>query len=193
MKKNTAFRRISTLTATRNRLGLTQEEFAEQLGVSRSMIGMAECRQRTLPTETLVKLAALEITMAGNTTEGVIDKPHPAELEESCLNEHSTSMTYLKEKSCRAEAELLQCRLTVMESKYRQHRGCVDQLEKLVGQPTSGFAPGWLETHHYRALCKLNKCSLVAQANLRHKIALLHAAATLHQSVGEKYGGDGNG
>lgn len=56
------FRRLKSqsLTATRIRLGLSQNQLAAQLGVSKAAIGMAETGQRKLPLAALIKLVELE-------------------------------------------------------------------------------------------------------------------------------------
>ena len=57
----------------------------------------------------------------------------------------------------------------------------------------SDFGIAYLKMHRYTIHRKLTKCSLVAQAELRHKIALLHAAAELHKSVQAQFCGGGEG
>lgn len=49
--------RLDRLVELRNKLGLTQEEFAEKLGFSRSSYGMQERGERQMSYEALVKTA----------------------------------------------------------------------------------------------------------------------------------------
>jgi transcriptional regulator with XRE-family HTH domain len=81
MKTFKQYRRIEGIAATRVRLGLSQQEFADQLGISRSLVAKAEGRQRTLPTSTIVKIASLEILLAGANSAKVAVQPHPVEIE----------------------------------------------------------------------------------------------------------------
>ena len=48
--------------ATRTRLGLSQRQLAEQLGISKAAVSMAETGQRKLPIAALMKMAALAVT-----------------------------------------------------------------------------------------------------------------------------------
>ena len=190
MKAFKQYRRIEGIAATRVRLGLSQQEFADQLGISRSLVAKAEGRQRTLPTSTIVKIASLEILLAGANSAKSAERPHPVEVEETYLNDHAPSLAYHKEMRCRAEALSLQCRLDVMEAKYKQLRLSLDQVETLVETgkgKEANFGVGYFEIHRHKLCRTLNKCSMPAQANLRHRIALLYAEAELHKSVHQEF------
>ncbi|MFN8247674.1 MAG: helix-turn-helix transcriptional regulator [Ferruginibacter sp.] len=50
----------SGIEELRSKLGLSQEKFAEKLGISRSLVNMAENGRRTLPTHALLKFIQLE-------------------------------------------------------------------------------------------------------------------------------------
>ncbi len=62
------------LVTVRIRLGLSQNQMAEKLGVSKATISMAECGQRTLPTAALLRLVELELKMvdAAKTTDNCL-------------------------------------------------------------------------------------------------------------------------
>lgn len=49
----------SSIEELRSRLGLSQEKFAEKLGISRSLVNMAENGKRILPTHALLKFIQL--------------------------------------------------------------------------------------------------------------------------------------
>jgi hypothetical protein len=91
---------------------------------------------------------------------------------------------------CRAEALSLQCRLDVMAAKYKQLRLSLDQVEALIETgkaKETNFRVGYFEIHRSTLCRSVNKCSLPAQANLRHRIALLYAEAELHKSVHQEF------
>jgi transcriptional regulator with XRE-family HTH domain len=183
MKSFNRFKTMQGIGAVRTRLGLSQELFAMELGISRSMLSKVENKNRTLPTSALVKLAALEISLAGKQTIAVQQEPHPSELAEDYNNDHAPSLLHLQQKTCTAEAEKLQFQLDIMMIRYQQVLFSLDQVEQMIEENNANpgrFFPGLLEAHRYAMLRKLNKCSLPAQATLRHKIALQRAAAGLH-------------
>jgi transcriptional regulator with XRE-family HTH domain len=179
------------LYATRIRLGFSQEEFSRHLGISRALVGLAENRKRTLPTAALVKLAGLEILMAGP-AKPTEDLPlHPAETAPQSFDEHSEAAIHYKEVCCRADAQLLQVKLTQMESRYKQLRTSLAQIEQLLEAQTDvekeNFGLAYLNLHRYNLCRKIQKCSLPAQAALRNKVALLFAAAELHKASLQEY------
>jgi transcriptional regulator with XRE-family HTH domain len=60
--------------ATRVRLGLSQRQLADQLGISKAAVAMAETGQRKLPVAALIKMAALEIKMSAAAIPGTVTK-----------------------------------------------------------------------------------------------------------------------
>jgi transcriptional regulator with XRE-family HTH domain len=190
MKASKQFRKIEGIAATRQRLGITQEDLAQHLGISPRMVGMVENRQRTLPSFALVKLASLEILLAGQASIKATQQPLPIETAENGLNDHCSSVLYYKEMKARAEASALQYKLQAMETNYQQLRVSLDHTEKMISSG-SDFDMAYLHMHRYTLTRKVTKCSLAAQASLRHKIALLHAAAELHKSVQREFCGGG--
>jgi transcriptional regulator with XRE-family HTH domain len=174
------------LYATRIRLGFSQEEFGRHLGISRALVGLAENRKRSLPTAALVKLAGLEILMAGPAQTKEDLPVHPAETAPLCFDEHSEAAIHYKEVCCRTEAQMLQVKLTQMEARYKQVRRSLDVIEQLLEAQNESekenFGLAYLNLHRYNLCRKIQKCSLPAQAALRNKVALLFAAAELHKA-----------
>lgn len=190
MKRTKLFNSFVENPSARTRLGFTQQQFADHLGVSRSLVSMAEQKKRLLPTPALVKLAELEIKMAGETMMEEQTMPHPAETNPGYMNEVSQPMMYYREMACRRQADDLSDKLTVMCARYRQLRANIDEMEKMLGNENSNaalFSPGFLEMHRHMLLQKLAKCSLPAQANLRNRIALLYAEAELSKGLQQQY------
>ena len=60
MKGYRQLKKLQGIGATRLRLGLTQELFALELGMSRSLLSKVENRERSLPLAALAKLSEME-------------------------------------------------------------------------------------------------------------------------------------
>ena len=172
---------------------MTQRDFAQTLGISKALVSMAEANRRTLPGPCLVKLASLEVAVAGAVTTDSKQLPHPVEVEAHYLNEHAPVMLEYKEMHCRAEARVLQTKLEGMSTRYQQLRANLEGIEQLLETATclqdSPLRP-FLEVHRYSLCRKLTRFGLPAQATLRNKIGLLHAAAELHKSVRQRFHGE---
>ena len=183
MRSFIEYKKMQGIAATRVRLGLSQEIFAMELGITRSLLSKAENKQRSLPTTALAKLAALEIALAAETTANMDMHSGPATVIESQGTEQASTIFHYKEMACRAEAERKEFKLAIMLARYNEYRRSLDQLNLLVlanGGDHPRFQPGKLEVSRFLVQQKLNKCDLPVQANLRHKIALLYAEAELH-------------
>jgi len=182
MKICRQYKKMQGLGALRMRLGLTQEAFALELGISRSLVSKVENKCRTLPTPALVKLAALEIklTEAGKTA-------GPAMLqsmaEEQAMKDQAALRMYCLASNFRKKADRLQHQLQLLESSYGQLRLCLQNVEWLLhsGSVTSGQGQGYLKMHRSILARKLTRCNLPMQVALRQKIALLRAAADQQQ------------
>jgi transcriptional regulator with XRE-family HTH domain len=193
MKASKLFRNPDGLAATRARLGMSQRDFAQTLGISKALVSMVEGNRRTLPVPCLVKLASLEVAVSGAVTADLKQLPHPVEVEAHYLNEHAPVMLEYKEMHCRAEARMLESKLEVMGTRYQQLRANLEGIEKLLDETAclqdSPLRP-CLEVHRYSLSRKLTRLGLPAQAALRNKIGLLHAAAELHKSVRQQFHGE---
>jgi transcriptional regulator with XRE-family HTH domain len=190
MKTYRQFKQSEGIAGTRTRLGFTQADLAQHLGISHSLLQKAEYGQRTLPVQSLAKLASLEVLMAADTTSTPEVKPHPAEVENSYLNEHSPNVYQLKELHCRETILHLECKLALMEARYTQTRQTLDWVERMIDSGVGSQSPfGTIQLEIHRAeLCRrLSKCSQPAQAHLRHRIGLLRAAAEMHKSLQQQY------
>ncbi|RYY70769.1 MAG: XRE family transcriptional regulator [Chitinophagaceae bacterium] len=182
MKTYRRVNRSESIAATRIRLGLTQAKFAAELGISRSMLAKVEAKTRHLSTDASIRLASIEIATAGEAT---VAASAPALRGDTaiCDGEHSFNALRYKEACCRLDAQKKQYELDQMIVKHKVYLDCLAQTDRLLQQAAAGagqFYPGQLELHREGLIRKLSKCSLPAQAALRHKIALQYAAAELH-------------
>ncbi|RYZ48806.1 MAG: XRE family transcriptional regulator [Sphingobacteriales bacterium] len=194
MKGFRQFKKAQGIGATRLRLGMTQEVFAMELGISRSLLSLAELGKRSLPTFALAKLAALEVSLAGlETIRGAEAAAAGIQPEDQFDNDHAAALLHYKEMQCRANADKKQWDLDIMIARYGQLRTSLDEAEQLLAN-----VPGDMDNSYHctmNILCfslrrKISKCDIPAQNALRHKIALLHAEAGLHAVNRSCYGKD---
>jgi transcriptional regulator with XRE-family HTH domain len=189
MKSLKDFEKMHGIGSTRLRLGLTQQAFALELGISRSYLALCENGQRSLPVAALTKLAALHICMAATdiADHGSLQK----EMFSDAENAMASREFYKQEQKCLLEAARCQELLDKMLVRYQQVRQCLSQVEMLIEAAThdgsTALLPGHLEMQRDSLLIKLMKCSQPAQASISNKIALLYAEAHLHTMSAEKY------
>jgi transcriptional regulator with XRE-family HTH domain len=184
MKAFNHFKTMQGIGATRLRIGMSQEAFATELGISRSMVSMSERGERRLPMSALAKVSALEIRIAAAAMISSKEQMHPMEQCEGILNEHSPFLFKYKAESCRLAADSKECKLQVMIARYNQLRRSLDELELLVKTcpaDTDSFQSRKLRFLQTELGFKLNRCSVAAQNALRTKIALLRSEAELHE------------
>jgi transcriptional regulator with XRE-family HTH domain len=179
----------SALASIRARLGLTQEQMGEQLGISRSMIKMVETARRFLSSDALVKLAALEIRMTAMPS--VAKSALPACVKELYDNENKE---YAEESSghetnCKYKALQQERKLAKMKAEHDDLVSCLQNIEAVC------------KTHHddnskvlypllltrTSLLQKLSRCSPQAQAIVKNKIPMLYAEVSLKKSIHPRY------
>ncbi len=176
----------SGLAATRQRLGLSQSAIALELGISRSMVNMVERGERSLSSETLIKLAGLEISLAVLDNQSTTRTPHPSEaftpfdrdVLEACED---------NEQRCRHRANMASYRLDKMIEDYENERRVVDCYDQLAAGGYAWTQEPSFKARHYRALDKMRRCGIHAQTILRNRVALLNAEAELSKSVQQKF------
>jgi len=176
---------INILAASRAKLGLTQEQLAMQLGISKSLVKMVETNRRSLSTDKLAQVAKMEQQM------DLLQLQNNTELPESLKEIYSKteasvdmSIEYLGLR-CSHRAMKLKRQLKRMEREHESMRAGLLNLEALQSmrpQSGKGIAENIL-LNRPALLKKIMKCSLNAQEMTRKKIALLHAESTLYQCI----------
>jgi transcriptional regulator with XRE-family HTH domain len=174
----------SSFAVTRARLGLSQQQLADHLGVAKATIGMAEIGRRKLPVPALLKLAELEIKMAAASIPGTVAAAKEADSELPLYK--SCKYLQLREMECQLKIQRLSSNLEWMEANYKKYQS---QLQLLNGMIENG--PGktdnrfmlCMQLHREKILAQLSKCSLTEQMLTRNKIALLSAESHLNRSV----------
>jgi len=174
--------KTSGFAATRARLGLSQRQMAEQLGISKAAIGMTETGRRNLPVTALLRLAELEIKMASADVPGKVETavpaPSPVPIRATCIQ--------IRELHCDIKAQKLAARLEAMTAKSKRLDTQIQLLDGMLQAESS--EPGnmfWmqLQVHRDHLRKQLEKCCATEQAMLRNRIALLRAEAHMNKSV----------
>ena len=183
MKATKKLKKLQGIGATRVRLGLTQELFALELGLSRSLLCKVENRQRSLPLTALSKLAEMEKRLSS-----IVAARGQAIPAETLQNVTTTPDDDTRAPSARYELQLqrLQEKLIQMQQSYAALGVSLDCMEGLMnsdpGYP-SNEGSVYLQIQCFTLQCKRNKCGLPAQASLQFKIHLLKAAVALQQDL----------
>jgi transcriptional regulator with XRE-family HTH domain len=183
MKAFNNYQKLQGIAGTRIRLGFTQEGFAMELGISRSLLSKAESHTRSLPMWALAKLAALEIMLAAAASAAVKNGIRERVQPDSSRAEYEVSRMKYKEMECTMRAERLECKLQLMMACYAQDCRSLDNINLLIKAAEEGtqhFESCHLRMLRYTLETKVRKNGVSAQAAMRHKIALLYTASHLH-------------
>ena len=180
--------KLSTLktgfAATRSRLGLSQRQLAEQLGISQATIGMAETGRRNLPVPALLKLAELEIKVTAAMVPGAATTAK--ETNRDLTLKTGCEAIMIRELQCELQIQKLTNSLETMTAQYKRYHTQLQlldaMLEKEPAEPGNMFAL-CMQLHRDRLLKQLARYSLTEQTLLRNRIALLGAESHLNKSV----------
>lgn len=174
--------------ATRERLGLSQRQLADQLGISRTTIAMAETGRRKLPTAALIKLAGLEIKMTAAMVPDTVTSAEESNMDLPI--QARPEFIKVRELLCDAQIQKLTIRLESMTVQYKrlhmQLRLLEGMLEKESAAADNMFTIS-MNIHRDRLRKQLSGCSLTGQALLRNRIALLSAESHLNRSVRQQF------
>jgi transcriptional regulator with XRE-family HTH domain len=161
---------MRSIKQTRQILGLSQQQMAIYLNVTRTLLSMAEQGRRSLPTAAVLKLSQLEISLQSNVQYRAASFQKQAARDAAHIKAHT--------KKCLRRAELEKAKLQKLTAAYQQ---CVQALMAmgylLQNQPTKkdGLLLAVLEA---KALKKMSRCGYAVQVVLQLRIAALeHEAA----------------
>ena len=197
MKRLNSYVVKTGLVATRQRMRLSQTELALELGVSRSLVALVELNKRSLPAAALIKMASLEIQLAGA---GFSDQPakHRAPvLEQPTEPGPMLAAPDMRAVFCRHRSIKLQQQLLAMADRYNSLNDDLhnfDQLIEVTEQAVENDSRlaeqlrlSFWQQRRAKVASQLNKCDAPAQASLRNKIALLNAEMLLHEGMQKQY------
>ena len=181
----------------REKLSITQQYFAEYLGISRPLLSLYEKGLRNLPSAAALKLAKLELTYYQSQqakTKKTIAPLHPY------LQKHSDktkkAMEYHAE-TCNYKKQLAQRQLDSMIKEYAKATELLvllDRLSNAVGRRPDGGGKNketsidhlWIEVQKNEALKKMIRHGDASQAKLQAKIQSLEAEAGIYERLQSK-------
>lgn len=170
------------LAAIRQRLGLSQQQLADHLGINCSTVKLAEQGKRSLQTAALLKVADLEIMLASQPQKEQHEKIHAAEYALVAQCKRSYDGLFARESCCHINSLKLKARLRVMINLYNKTREWLHVIETAIHNmgEARNVEQGW-EKQKKAAIKTLNRCGLPMQVLLKAKIAVLEAEANLYK------------
>ena len=173
---------MSLIKELREQLGLSQEDMSYYLGVTRSHLAMVERSERELPSEALIKLATLELSLEAGSRKRLA----PSKTKEE-LKQHNKMIKAIEARTegSRLTAIILRRKLQDMEISYDQHLtglGIAEHIRSLTHAKDERQLTWVKVQHHYRTK-KLNANSPAAQALLQAKIEMLEAEVAINERL----------
>jgi transcriptional regulator with XRE-family HTH domain len=159
----------------RDGLGITQEQLANYLGITRSQLSLVELDKRFMPTSASVKGSKLLLAMLG--------KKKMEKLVAEIARQTKTLNKKLQERSkeCTYLAAVASRKLQAMQQQYNQCCNALQAVQNLLPNlPATKEFKGdrlWLEILEMDALTKLAHCGPDAQTHLQLQIDLLEYEA----------------
>jgi len=161
MKKNLSANESNRL---RQALGISQQQLADYLSLSRVQLTQAETGRRTMPAKTFAKLGVL------STVAATVD-PTAETADTKKILDEAIKKPGKKAKQCEAQAISARVRLKEMKERYSQCSLLVQVCTVLLGRLPSGTAAKkdrlCLEIMKAGALKKMRTCNPVEQAVLQ--------------------------
>lgn len=149
--------------STREKIGVTQQAFAEFLNVSMSQLSMAEIHQRSLPIEALLTISQIEICL----------------LEPRTDIDNDTKPLENRYKDCLLQIATTQRKLEKLMQQYQQCCNAISVAQNLPSKLPQATPAQllWLEILATDAKEKLTTCGTAQQQLLQVKIAALETEA----------------
>lgn len=171
--------KMNSITLIRKKLGLKQEEIAQWLGISRSLVSNYEREERSLPREASMQLTRLEIVFGKMETNKGLPNKNSLSPERKMLaqQQHKWFM-----EDCALKAAMLSRRLAAMQRKHDQIINRIEMLEILLNEPTDKndkFSLSWVRTRLTKAKKSLESCDEVQQQKLKLNIKMHEKASKI--------------
>jgi transcriptional regulator with XRE-family HTH domain len=177
---------LSGVALVRKQLHFTQELMALYLGVSLSTIKLAELGERSLPTNVLVKLAAIQMQLEANSTKKEFKTMHPLENSfQSSFNRECREF-FKNEEKCRHLKAILEHKLRVIQQDYQSVRNKVELIERIIAEKKDDLpqVQTWL-TQKELAARALKKCGMAQQILVSKGIEFLEGEIILYTKIKE--------
>ena len=167
----------------RLKLGLNQQQVADWLGVSRSLVTHYELENRSLPSYAVQRLARLEILVDWMQKEKLSGRFNAKEYRSAPeRNARLQRSLKLNAAYCGCKAEKLRKELEELRLAHTQTIEWLQTLERLLleHEPAAGnMEKEWLQLQYMIALKKLERCDETEQLRIMIKLAPLEAMEKL--------------
>ncbi|RYY49433.1 MAG: XRE family transcriptional regulator [Chitinophagaceae bacterium] len=187
MKASQLINQQSGIGAIRRRLGLTLRGMAAELGISAGHLSKVENKKRSLSTDALFKLSALEVRFISE--KGSMNGEATA-IQAPVVEDWAGFARAAADKAAKLERRATDTdnKLKRMVASYDRVRSSIEEVEKLLqSEEEPILTPKHLELHKALLLAKLNSCGFLAQATLRNKAALLRAESHLNLADAQEF------
>jgi transcriptional regulator with XRE-family HTH domain len=164
----------------REKLGLSQQDMAHWLGISRSLVTLVELGSRSLPSAALIKLSELEIKIADfekeqGTVEKTTDEAYfttsPAEnIDDTKIHTHPR-LVFEQEKANRALRQLT--RLKNKHAVLHRQELLIKHIMNNSNGQTSLKEKLWLDMVYHAACFKASKYDEAKQLSLKAKVMFM--------------------
>ena len=173
----------------REKIAVSQQYMAQYLGISRPLLSLYEKGLRSLPTEALLKLSALEL--AFHQLQQVKNKkPAPVHPNQQKHADKTKKMMEQHSATCRYKQKLAQRELDKMVKEHTKLNGLLALLDKLTTAgsktKTRKFDQLWIEMRKNEAHEKMLLFGNASQAKLQAKIETLDAEAAIYERYHKK-------
>jgi transcriptional regulator with XRE-family HTH domain len=171
----------NAISRFRRKWSLSQQEIADQVRMSRSMVSMMEQGRRLMPTNVLIQLAQLETKLAS--ADGPVETPY-TQYTEGCsavtrCRRHCEQLA-ARESVCRSKAMQLKEKLKTMTGLYQKTVEWMAVIAlHIKGAGDNGILLALWKKHELTAIRTLDRCNLPTQLLLRHTIEALDAEAEM--------------
>ena len=173
---------MSSLKNIREKFGISQQQVAHWLGISRSLAAHYERGIRSLPTHALLQLAKLEIVLAEFEKNVSGDMNHGEDKNVSCDTNHGDDLPVVAYAALPLhpklafqldKAERLQQQLSMLQSRHAVLQQQMLLIKKMMdsGNGQTGEKEKlWLQMLYHGLCCKISKFDESKQLPLRGKI-----------------------
>ena len=168
--------------ALRVKLGMSQEMFAQYLGIAPSTVSMAELGHRPFPKKALQRLSEMEIALAGKDREAAGKPTRPVLISTA----HQELIREKKQQIRRLDLSRARYRLEHMTLQYNEITGSFAQLQlakQLHGQVEGSQQQRALERAEMYLTAALRTCNKEQQSKIEGKIAMLEIMIAAHEPV----------
>jgi len=165
---------MSNIKNLRQSLGITQQQLAGYLSVSRAELSLAETGRRVLPTAAQLKLSAMQRHMTGGSSPGTT-------IEIQRQTAQAQNMLRAQAQKCNRLAAAAIRRLELMRGRYQQCQKILKAVHGLLGELPAGPAGRKqklsLEVLQSDTRKKMDACGIGAQVilELQVNMFLYHA------------------